>query len=121
MILTKPDFAAILNEAHDAARMAVIAKGAEDMNAFDCGMAWVVIDGTSPLARFCRATRRKMANDTYATRAHYGDKHWQKGWQFWKPGDFAGQAIGHHVAGATAFQSVLVRHGINATVGSRYD
>ena len=119
--MPKPDFAAILNEAHDAARMAVIAKGAEDMTAFDCGMAWVVIDGTSPLARWCRAQIKAQDNPKLSFSRRFGDKHWQKGWQFWKPGDFAGQAIGHHVAGATAFQSVLVRHNINATVGSRYD
>lgn len=126
---TVPDFETILSEAHDAARAAVIAKGPENMNAFDCGFAWVTLHpATHPLARHCRASLKRIrekdaGHGTLSQMAGriYGDKGYPNGWQWWEPGDFRGQAIGHHLAGAHAFRDVLLRYGINAEVGSRYD
>lgn len=111
------DFEAILNEAHAAAREAVAAMPAENPNALDCGFAWVTISGTEPLARYCRKIVKADAN----ARRHYGDKGYPSGWQFWKPGDFNGQAIGHHEAGAKAFNAIITNHNIRGTIGSRYD
>lgn len=117
----------ILTQAHNAARLAVSMKGRENPNAMDCGFAWVVLrPGTHPLARHCRNALKSFDQhaNTAAKRAanrRYGDKHWAGGWQWWEPGDFNGQAIGHHLAGAHAFRDVLLSWGINAEVGSRYD
>lgn len=120
-MLTTPDYAAILEEAHAAAHEAVAAEGPENIYAANCGFAWVVISGNEPLARWCRAQRKRMANDTYASRAYFGDKHWHKGWNFWNPGDFSGQQVSHKEAGARAFRDALAKYGIVATVGSRLD
>jgi hypothetical protein len=119
------DFEAILTEATAAAEAAIAAKGPENMNALDCGFAWVNISGTEPLARYCRKMiNASGANATPANLAalrKYGGKGYPSGWEFWKPGGFNGQAIGHHEAGARAFNEVLARHNIRGTVGSRYD
>jgi hypothetical protein len=118
---TQIDYADVLEEAHAAAREAVASKGPENMMALNCGFAWVTISGTDPLARWCRAQRKRMANDTYATRSYFGDKHWHKGWNFWNPGNFSGQQVTHKEAGARAFRGALAKYGIVATVGSRLD
>lgn len=111
----------ILAKAHAAADAAILAKGPEDMNALDCGFAWVVIAGNEPLARHCRKHLAGRTDLPHAERRRFGSKHWQRGWEFWGPGEFHGQAIGHKLAGATAFNEVLAQHGIRGTVGSRYD
>ncbi len=120
-MLTRPDYAAILEEAHAAAREAVAAEGPENMMALNCGFAWVTISGNEPLARWCRAQIKRLANDTYATRAYFGEKHWHKGWNWWNPGGFDGQQVTHKEAGARAFRDALANYGISATVGSRLD
>lgn len=114
------DFESILDEAHTAAGAAIAAMPPEDMNALDCGFAWVMIDGNSPLARHCRKMIKAAGGERHANRK-FGSKGYPSGWQFWKPGGFGGQAIGHHEAGAKAFRDVLARHGIRADVGSRFD
>lgn len=111
------NYETILDEAHEAARKAVNAMGPENMHALDCGFAWVTIDGNDPLARHCR----KQLKESPTMRRTYGDKGYPKGWQFWKPGDFDGQAVGHHEAGARAFRDKLAEYGIRADVGSRLD
>ena len=118
---TMSAFEAILDEAYAAADAVIVAKGPEDMNALDCGFAWVVIGGTEPLARYCRAALKKMPSVGWRESRRYGSKHWQRGWEFWGPGEFNGQAIGHKRAGAEAFAAMLAKHNINGTVGSRYD
>lgn len=115
------DYEAILKEAHEAARQAVDAMGPENMNALDCGFAWVNISGNEPLARFCRKALRNRGETDIAARRFYGSKGYPTGWQFWEPGGFRGQAIGHHEAGAKAFRDVLARYGIRADVGSRLE
>ena len=113
------DYEAILTEAHAAADAAQ-AGMVEDMNAFDCGFAWVTIDGNEPLAKFCRKAAKSGGRDY--DRRRYGDKGYPKGWQFWGPGAFNGQAIGIKVAGANAFRDVLsLKYQIRADVGSQYD
>lgn len=135
-------FEAILDEAHAAAKAAVDAMGPEDRNALDCGFAWVTVDGMEPLARYCRDKAKEIevertnaaaraivggdsvhnANVPYVVKARkYGSKAHPKGWQWWKPGGFNGQAIGHHEAGAKAFRDVLAKHNIVGTTGTRYD
>lgn len=128
------DFQKILDEAHAAA--AAAQKGmVENPNAFDCGFAWVTIDGKDPLARFCRKQLKRIKHEenekgyglqeAYAAvrRAEqiYGDKGYPRGWQFWKPGGSQAQSIGIHEAGARAFRDKLAEHGIRADVGSRLD
>jgi hypothetical protein len=60
---------------------------------------------------------------SYCKERHLGDKHWKRGWQFWKPGGEAhsGQSIAVFEAGAKAFCDVLRRHGLNAHWASRLD
>ena len=97
------NFEAILNEAHDAAETAAkaeIERQPEDMNALDCGFAWVTISGRDALANHCR-------KHTDADRIRYGSKNYGPGWCFWKPGGFHGQSIRIHEAGSRAFRDVL--------------
>lgn len=117
------DFATILDEAHKAAKAAVIAKGPENMRALDCGFAWVVIGGREPLANYCRKEikNRVVQAAEYVEVRKFGDKGYPSGWQWWCPGEFHGQAIGHHEAGAAAFRDVLAKYGIRADLGSRLD
>lgn len=123
-MLAKIDYEAILDEAHAAAAAAVAKLGPENPNALDCGFAWVTISGNHPLARFARKqvkTAEAAGDRRYVVRQRYGSAGITRGWEFWKPGNFPGQAIGHHLAGATAFNEVLARHNIVGTLGSRYD
>lgn len=116
------DYEAILTEARAAARAAVAAKGPENMHALDCGFAWVRVSGTTPFARYCRTQHKKaMAAKDHKAARPYGSKAYPSGWEFWSPGEFNGQAIGHHRAGAEAFAAVLAKHNIRGDVGSRYD
>jgi hypothetical protein len=126
----KVDYAAILKAAHEAADAAQEGM-VEDLNAFDCGFAWVTIDGRHGLAKWARkelARLRAEGEHNEAARPvlrmhmrKLGDKAWPGGWQWWCPGAFNGQAIGIHLAGAQAFQAVLLHHGIDALVDSRLD
>lgn len=132
------DFNQILTDAHYAARNAVaLVCSNEPETARDpCGFAWVTVDGRDPLANWCRAEKKrevkKMNIDTSMTTSNtirriqelsprLGDKGYPSGWQWWKPGHFAGQAVRIHGIGATAFRDELAKHGISATVGSRLD
>lgn len=113
----------ILDEAHAAAREAVAALGPENFHALDCGFAWVTINGADPFARYCRDEAKRRGKTSMLTRPdrrRYGSKA-ERGWQWWEPGEFGGQAIGHHLAGSKAFLDVLKNHGITTTLGSRYD
>jgi hypothetical protein len=126
-------FRLILVAAHHAAKEAVAKMGPENMNALDCGFAWVEIDGRHPFVNWCRKNYKIIQKDIDAEtdekmkqllRHHhrmFGSKGVYRGWQFWCPGEFNGQAIGHHRAGAHAFNDVLAKEGIVGTVGSRYD
>lgn len=129
----KPDFAAILKEAHEAAARAQDGM-VENPNAFDCGFAWVVIDGSDDLARACRkAIKAKVKEHTAMGIPHpertaetdmrpfWGSKGYPTGWQFWMPGCAPVQAVGIHEAGAKAFALVLGKHGIRAEWRSRLD
>lgn len=118
----KEEFERILTEAHEAASAAQ-ADMVEDMNALDCGFAWVSLPGNEPLAAYCRGMARQLLPQppSYADRKRYGSKGYPKGWQWWGPGSFNGQSISIHEAGARGFRDALARHNISATVGSRYD
>ena len=111
----------ILNEARTAAAAAVKAAGPENTRAFNCGFAWVTIDGMSGLARWCRTEKNKLGGNDYSRTGHLGSKGYPRGWQFWNPGDFAGQDVSIKEKGAIAFRDVLAKHGIVGTVGSRLD
>lgn len=103
-----------LNRAYaaaDAAQAGLV----EDMNALDCGYAWVTVSDRA-FAGWCR----KKLNATGDLR--YGDKHWRSGWNFWGPGNFKGQSIGIKEVGAKAFRDVIAQElGIYAEMGSRLD
>ena len=117
---TDAKFAAILVEAHNAARNAVaIAATQYDEMAGGCGFAWVNISGTEPLARYCRM-RIKQTPDRRA-QLPFGDKGYPSGWQFWNPGNHGGQRVDIKEAGAKAFRDALGKHGISAVSGSRLD
>lgn len=114
----KPDYRRILEEAHAAARAAV----ANCVDRWACGFAYVVIDGNSGLARWCRAA----ANGSQFTpdrlrRRFYGDKGYPRGHQWWCPGEFPGQSVEAHEKGAAAFRDKLAEYGIVATMNSRLD
>jgi hypothetical protein len=112
------DYEKILKEAHAAAHDATV--GGHDRGA--CGFAWVVIDGNHPLARHCREQLKKLpAGATYEQRRIYGAKGYPKGWQFWKPGGFPGQAVDTHEQGAVAFRDTLGKYNIRADAASRLD
>jgi hypothetical protein len=116
------DFDAILTEAHAAAVAAQV--GAVEGRGLDCGFAWVTIDGTAPLARYCRKEAKRLLAEGAqqgGVRRRLGDKGYPTGWQFWCPGSWAGQSVGVHERGAKAFRDALARHNISATVSSRLD
>ena len=124
-----------LRKAHAAAREAT-AKEKDYPQRLDCGMAWVVTHDRAfngwcrKMAEIYRAKSEGARIDKDLIRAQallekvkeYGDKNWSTGWCFWKPGNFVGQSITGHEAGARAFRDVILRElGINAEVGSRFD
>jgi hypothetical protein len=117
---------AIFTEATTAAQEAVrleVAREPEDMNAFDCGFAWVTVKpARGPFVSWCKkqAQAQKTA-PALSLPFDYGDNAYGGGWQFWKPGYFQGQSIRIHEVGARAFAQVLVQHGIEAHVGMRLD
>lgn len=131
------DFEKILSNAFLAARRATEAEVVREpeTSADPCGFAWVYIDGTSPLAHWCRAEIKRrtkhharpehVTSDTVRilreAQAFCGNKNDPRGWKWWKPGKFNGQAIRIHEVGAKAFRDALAEHGISATVGSRLD
>lgn len=112
------DYEKILKEAHEAAAAAQI--GGHDRGS--CGFAWVTIPGNDGLARWCRAQAKKLPEGApYAQTRIYGGKGYPTGHQWWKPGNFNGQAVETHEAGAIAFRDKLGEYGIRADVGSRLD
>lgn len=112
----KVEFEKIIDEALAAASAAQEGM-IENPNALDCGFAWVVLGGNEPIARFCRAALNRNPNE----RRRYGSKGYPTGWQWWCPGDFNGQSIGIHEAGARAFRDTLALYGIRADMCSRLD
>lgn len=133
------DYADLLKRAHDAAKAAIMAEVArepEDLNAFDCGYAWVILKpARGPFVTFCRKAIKEAttnpapgvalsrsvnnAEKEYGAVRDYGGG----GWQWWMPGRdvFNGQSIRMFEKGAEAFVAVLREAGLNATVGSRLD
>lgn len=108
--------------AADAAIAAEVAKRPENERDFDCGFAWVTVDGQDGLARHCRAKLKAMdPKASYAEKSRYGDKGYPRGWQFWKPGNHNGQSVRIFEAGARGFRDELAKYGIRADVGSRLD
>ena len=106
----------LLARAHEAASAAQVGLSSHP---FNCGFAWVKIDGNSPLARHCRR-QHKIFPETFASRRFYGSKS-EPGWQWWGPGDYAGQDMDVKLAGARAFVDELAKAGIRADIGSRLD
>lgn len=126
------DYAAILNEAHEAATAAIAAKFANgDREApYNCGFAWVTISGRTALTKHCKAAIKAAGGESRAPRT-FGGEGYPSGWQFWKPGVWPtsdalgftvyGQDMDFHQAGAIAFNAVLAKHGIEGKVGTRLD
>ena len=134
-----PNYEAILTEAHAAADKAILdhyAAGNVEQP-YNCGFAWVTIDGRSGMARHCR---NKMANRHEAGRDAwlcYGDKS-ESGWQWWSPGNWPTveqvkavrpdfddriytQDMSFNFEGAKAFAEVLTKHGVAARASQRLD
>lgn len=105
------DYERILAEAREAAYYAC--KDMPDTGA--CGFGWVNLPGDHPLSRHCR----KQAAATGLR--SYGRKGYPKGWEWWNPGDYRGQAVAAKEAGAAAFRDKLAEYGIAATASSRLD
>lgn len=138
------DYAAIFAEANAAAKEAAAIYAARRFpnDGGACGFAWVRIDGTDGLARWCRKQiklaianadaiklepiqiENGMTKEYLARRnaeMQYGDKGYPRGWEFWNPGEYHGQNIDCKEAGAYAFRDVLAKYGIRADAGSRLD
>lgn len=135
--------ARILEQAYAGANKAIneeiACNGPEDPNAFDCGFAWVHIpDGRCKFVRECRQELSRVGvqpngnmkpghygkhndEDVRIARSIFGSKHWKRGWEFWGPGKFKGQAVRIKEAGARGFAAVLQENGIQCSVGSRLD
>jgi hypothetical protein len=118
------DYEALLSKAHNAARQAQ--RTLREGHGLDCGFAWVRIQGDSTLARHCRKKLKQpgesFPDSNWMTRSYrYGNKGWPRGWDFWCPGNYRGQSVGVHEAGAKAFRDVLAEAGIIAEVTSRLD
>jgi hypothetical protein len=128
MKLDPATYELILGFAYDAADAAIkkeLERRPEDMNAFDCGFAWVdAPDGRHPFIRHCskRSGDKIVPGVGYNDRNH-GEKHWKKGWQFWSPGVFHGQSIRIKYVGAVAFANILNEHfpELGAFADSRLD
>lgn len=115
-------FSALLDAAYDAANAAQVGK-VENMNALDCGFAWVeVLPGNHPFVSWCKRQIKAAELDSQARR--YGSRH-STAWTFWKPGNFTGQSISIHKAGADAFRDALALDpamgGARVISCSRYD
>lgn len=124
------DFELILSDAYKAATRAILVHSLHHKEQeFNCGFAWVTIDGTEPLARHCHkalVAGNKTGWTDRDTKMFYGSKGYPTGWQFWCPGDWPEthrhrQDMDFHRAGAEAFAKSLATYGIRATVGSRLD
>jgi len=126
-------FEKALENAHKAAREAC-AKELDHMNRLDCGFAWVVVTDRAFMgwcrkqAKLYREKAEAAPADSnersafYALARSFGDKHHAAGWCFWKPGNFIGQSITGHEAGARAFRDSLAHElGIYVEMGSRLD
>ena len=103
------NFELVLTMAHDAAAQAV--KGRPDDDA--SGFVSVNIPSSEGLARHCRKQTTKASGASRTTQLRYGRKA-RKGWEWWFPGDFHGQSIDAHEAGAKAFRDELIKNGIEA-------
>lgn len=103
------DFQAIYDKALAAGQQAeadYLAKTGEDDY---CGFAWVEIpNGRSPFVNWCKKNG-------------IGSKHWQKGWQIWRPTQCMSQCMNLLEVGAQAFAKSLEEQGIEAWMGSRAD
>ena len=147
-----PDMEALLSACYQKADAAIAARFVEGKREqpYNCGFAWVKIDGTLPLARYCRAVRKELdieranlaaratAAQDYAEVSRinreynikmnrYGDKG-EPGWQFWKPGSWPKDApdnyqqdMDFHMTGARAFVQALAEAGIRADASCRLD
>lgn len=128
----------ILIAAHAAAKVAILARFADGKreHGMNCGFAWVVIDGRSSMAKYCRKDLGDERTASYDQRRFYGSKS-EKGWQWWRPGQWPSleevQAVAPDVevlyeqdmdmiyAGAQAFAKVLQDNGVNAYAACRLD
>lgn len=123
-------YSTALQNAHNAASAAQAGK-VENMNALDCGFAWVVVHDRAFQA-WCRdcakvheaawSEARKAGDTLDKSRGYYGSKHYAAGWSFWCPGSFNGQSVGIHELGAKAFRDSLAHElQIRCESGSRLD
>ena len=109
------NYAEILKNAHDAATAAANQyKNDFGEQQFNCGFAWVIVPTRSAFVKWCKD---QPENGNY-----FGDKSYPKGYDFWCPGEFMGQDMNCHRAGAVAFAKVLKDElGIDAQVRYKLD
>lgn len=128
-------FQTALDNAHAAAR-AACATMRDNPRALDCGFAWVTVLDRS-FAGWARRQRDVLTAQANGARIDgdeirhielrkaanlYGSKHHGAGWTFWCPGEFVGQSVSGHEAGAKAFAESLAREtGLLVTHSSRLD
>lgn len=124
--MTEPaEYRAVFDRATAAAKAAIEAEVARrpEGNDLDCGFAWVVVrPANSPFVNWCKRQIKDAGGERAPGARQYGDKHYAGGWCFWEPGDYPGQSVRFHEAGAKAFRDVIAQElGIYAEVGSRLD
>lgn len=123
------DYGKILDEAHKAAAKAQLGMTEHPLN---CGFAWIKIPGNSPMAHFCRKQmkqrqelhdKKQIGPRTLSEAAgHFGSRdEIFGGWRWSYVGLYTGQDMDIKAAGCRAFQDVLARYGIAATVETRLD
>ena len=103
------NFELVLTMAHGAAARAVESRPDDDAS----GFVSVNIPSSEELARHCRKQTAEAHGASRTTQLRYGRKA-RKGWEWWFPGDFRGQSIDAHEAGAKAFRDELIKNGIEA-------
>lgn len=113
--LTDAEYQKAFDEAFKAAEVACDAYLKKYPNDwFPCGFAWVVFDGRDPAVKFLKKSEERYGRRT-------GSKGYPKGWHIWDPANSGTQVMEAKLAGAQAFQYVLLKYGISCHPESRMD
>lgn len=111
--ITENQVAAVIQEAHEAARLAADAYFANELGGKDqmaCGFAWVNIHGVKMNTKMGRAFKAAGLDKNYS-----GDLSW------WNPSKNPCQNVDAKEAGAIAAADVFQKYGFSAYAGSRLD
>jgi hypothetical protein len=99
-------FQKALDDAHTAASAAQSSM-VEDVNAFNCGFAWVTVHDRSFNMWCHRQASELVKSGDKSGRHRYGGYGHPSGRQFWCPGNSTAHSVDIMVAGAKAFSESL--------------